>query len=63
MKIVIFIFGFGLASAALYPALEQLKSECRYMQKQRDMYDSLYRAANTHLMHFQDSINKHCICK
>lgn len=30
---------------------------------ERNMYDSLYRSANTRLYQFQDSINKHCICK
>lgn len=35
----------------------------KQLRKERDMYDSLYRKANTRLSNYQDSINKHCICK
>jgi len=40
-----------------------LEEQNAKLRRERNMYDSLYRAANTRLMHFQDSINCHCICK
>lgn len=42
---------------------EGLKDESRRLRRERDMYDLLYRKANTRLSNFQDSINIHCICK
>lgn len=47
----------------LYCRLETVKGEANQLQRERNMYDSLYRTANTKLYQFQDSINKHCICK
>lgn len=42
---------------------ERLKDESRRLRRERDMYDILYRKANTKLSNYQDSINIHCICK
>ena len=39
------------------------QSEITKLRTERDMYNRLYREANTRLAHFQDSINIHCICK
>lgn len=42
---------------------QNLREQNAKLRRERNMYDSLYRTANTRLMHFQDSINCHCICK
>lgn len=47
----------------LYFRLNTVKEESRRFRGERDMYESLYRKANTRLMHVQDSINAHCICR
>lgn len=43
--------------------LQNSREQNSQLRRERNMYDSLYRTANTRLYQFQDSINKHCICK
>lgn len=43
--------------------LQNEREENNRIRRERDMYDSLFRTANTRLYQFQDSLNKHCICK
>lgn len=63
MKYVL-AYSFGiLTMIVLAYDYENLKDESRRLRRERDMYDLLYRKANTKLSNFQDSINIHCICK
>lgn len=58
-----YIIGFLFAATITIPAFKDKNSEYEAMRIQRDMYNVLFRKANTNLMHFQDSINKYCICR
>lgn len=43
--------------------LQNEREENNRNRRERDMYEKLFRTANTRLYQFQDSINQHCICK
>lgn len=59
---ITFIIGV-LATLRLNYDLQSAREDSRRLRGERDMYNALYRKANTRLAHFQDSINIHCICK
>lgn len=61
--IIGYIIGFLFAATIMIPVFINIDSKYKSMRKERDMYNKLYRTANTNLMHFQDSINKYCICR
>lgn len=61
--LISYTIGFMFAATIMVPAFINIDSKYKSMRKERDMYNKLYRTANTNLMHFQDSINKYCICR
>lgn len=63
--ILSFVIGF-LASGIIIVSLETNsynEEKIESLKRERDMFAKLYRTANTNIMQFQDSINKHCLCK
>lgn len=42
---------------------QNLKGQNSQLRRERNMYEKLFRTANTRLSNYQDSINLHCICK
>jgi hypothetical protein len=42
---------------------EDLQHDINQLRRDKRMYDSLYRTANTRLLQFQDSVNRRCVCK
>lgn len=62
LSVVLFV-AMWMSTIALVNKKNILIEDSRRLRRERDMYDSLYRSANTRLANFQDSINIHCICK
>jgi len=63
--ILSFIIGF-LASGIIIVSLETnnyYEEKIESLKRERDMFAKHYRTANTRIIQFQDSINKHCLCK
>jgi hypothetical protein len=68
MKLLSFIVGVLAGTIVImniksYCVAEEYESKINQLRRDKRMYDSLYRAANARLIHFQDSVNRKCICK
>jgi hypothetical protein len=65
IAIILIILNAGavFCSFMSYGEKQELKQTIIQLRRDKRMYDSLYRTANTRLLHFQDSVNAHCDCK
>ncbi len=60
--IILFVGTIWIVATNQFP-VQTPQEEIKKLRTERDMYNRLYREANTRLARFQDSINVHCICK
>ena len=60
--IVIVLYGCLLLEKSEW---ELEKSKCDYiiLNAKKDMYEKLYLKANTRMIHINDSIKLHCLCR